>query len=425
MVQQLTKNIRNIFEKDNALVRRFQKIEVKEPSIEDSILILEGLAPHYEKFHQVSYPQEILTHICKLSNQYIQDRFLPDKAIDVMDEVGAFKKLKKNNSNNKITLKDIEIIIKKISKVPINFQEKKENLIHLEKNLKKTIFGQNTAIKTITKAIKSVKAGLKESNKPNACFLFTGPTGVGKTELSKQLAKYLNIEFIRYDMSEYMEKHSIARLIGAPPGYIGYEKGGLLTDEIRKHPHSLILLDEIEKAHPDITNILLQIMDYGTLTDNVGRKTDFKNIILIMTSNAGASEMASNSIGFTSTDNLNKGTQAIKKLFSPEFRNRLDDMIQFNYLNKEMIHQVINKFIKEINDLLKDKKIKISLEKSAVSYLQNKGFNKHYGARPIRRILQKEIKEVLTDEILFGKLKKGGNVLFYTNTDTLNYKINL
>ncbi|MGA1823385.1 MAG: ATP-dependent Clp protease ATP-binding subunit ClpA [bacterium] len=419
---------KNHFEKDHALSRRFQKIEIKEPSVEETIKILEGLSARYEKYHGIDFSKEALKSAAELSARYINDRFLPDKAIDVIDEAGAFYNLypdfkgEKSKGKRIIDVQDIENIVAKISRIPIKSvsSEDRRALKNLEHDLKQQVFGQDKAIKSLAVAIKRSRSGLGHPHQPIGSFLFTGPTGVGKTEVAKQLAAILAVSFIRFDMSEYMEKHTVARLIGAPPGYVGFDQGGLLTDAIRKKPYSVLLLDEIEKAHPDIFNILLQIMDNATLTDNNGRRADFRKVIVIMTSNAGSKEMAAKPIGFGNPD-LGKGLEAIDKLFSPEFRNRLDDIIEFKSLSMEHITKIVDKFIKEMEDQLVEKKISIKISKEAKVWLAKKGYNPTFGARPMNRLIQNEIKNPLADEILFDRLKKGGQVSIRLKGDNLAF----
>lgn len=402
---------KNHFDKDRALSRRFHKIEVFEPDIDTCIKILKGLKSYYEQFHGVKYTPKALSSAATLSAKYITDRYLPDKAIDVIDEAGALHRLS-GSSKAVVSHIDIERVVSTMAKIPPQTvsQSETDKLKNLQAELLKRIFGQDTAIAKVVSAIKRNRAGLSSDSKPIGSFLFAGPTGVGKTELSKQLASILGIRFERFDMSEYMEKHTVSRLIGAPPGYVGFEQSGLLTDAIRKHPHCVLLLDEIEKAHPDVFNILLQIMDYATLTDNNGKKADFKNVILIMTTNAGASEMDKNVIGFgdRTADTASKPHDAIKRLFSPEFRNRLDDIIFFNHLSSEMMTKIVHKFIDEISQKLKERHISISVSKEAVDLLATKGYDPKYGARPMARLIQEQIKDKLSEEILFGSLKKGG-----------------
>ncbi len=405
---------RNYFERDRALARRFQKIEIHEPSIEDTVKILEGLKSHYEQHHGVTYTPEALHAAAELSAKYINDRFLPDKAIDVIDEVGASFKIKPATAQPKIINDtDIEEVVAKIARIPPRSvsTSDKERLQNLEGDLKKVVFGQDKAIQTVVTAIRMSRAGLGHPEKPVGSFLFTGPTGVGKTEVAKQLALTLGLQFLRFDMSEYMEKHTVSRLIGAPPGYVGFDQGGLLTEAITRNPHAVLLLDEIEKAHPDLFNILLQVMDHATLTDNNGKKADFRHVILIMTSNAGAREMASASIGFGERSNLAKGEVALEKLFNPEFRNRLDATVTFGPLVREAVEKVVDKFINEVVQQLAEKKVTISLTPEARGYLAEKGYDPTFGARPMARLIQKEVKMILADEILFGKLQHGGKAI--------------
>ena len=401
---------KNHIEKDRALSRRFQKIDVEEPSVEDTCAILRGLQPRYEQHHQLNYSEEAIAAAAELANRYINDRFLPDKAIDVMDEVGAAMRLL-GKTGVTVTLADVEAIVTKMARVPVvsKVNNHTEGLRHLERDLKAVIFGQDEAIVEVTRAVKRARAGLGNPNTPAGSFLFAGPTGVGKTEVARQLAQSLSIHFERIDMSEYMEKHAVSRLIGAPPGYIGFEQGGLLTDAIRKHPHTVLLLDEIEKAHPDVFSILLQVMDHSTLTDNSGRRADFRNVVLIMTTNAGAREMTERSIGFTG-DSKGKEQKALKNLFSPEFRNRLDSIITFHPLQLAAVERIVGKVIQELEQQLADKNVRINLTPTARKWLAAQGYDPAFGARPLRRLVMKEIGDVLTEEILFGKLSKGGNV---------------
>ncbi|MDD2888981.1 MAG: ATP-dependent Clp protease ATP-binding subunit ClpA [Aliarcobacter sp.] len=407
---------RNDFSKDKALSRRFAKVDVNEPSIEDSITILEGLKSKYEEYHGVKYSKGAITSAVELSKKYITDRFLPDCAIDVIDEVGASKKISlaselktKSVSNITITTKDVESIIAKMAHIPERSATKSDLTLlkSLEKNMQKRVFGQDKAITTIVQSIKRNKAGLGLDKKPIGSFLFTGPTGVGKTEVAKELSSQLGIHFERFDMSEYMEAHTISRLIGAPAGYVGFEQGGLLTEAIRKHPHTVLLLDEIEKAHPDLMSILLQVMDNAELTDNSGNKADFQNVVLIMTSNLGATE--ANVMGFAKNEKLNEN-KAINKFFAPEFRNRLDAVVTFDSLSIDIVTKVAGKFIEDLEKQLVDKKIKIEISAKAKKELATLGYDRAMGARPLNRVISDKIKNPLTDEILFGKLKKGGLV---------------
>ncbi len=405
---------KNHFEKDRAFSRRFEKIEVSEPSVDETCEILKGLRPYYEEHHGLKYPDQTLDAAAYLSDKYINDRFLPDKAIDVMDETGAYLRLKGSARRKNVSPKDIETIVAKIAKVPVTSvtSTDKANLESLPEKLFKVIFGQDPAIHTLTTAIKRSRAGLAAPDRPIGSFLFMGPTGVGKTEVAKQLAANMGIEFLRFDMSEYMEKHAVSRLIGAPPGYVGFDQGGILTDSIRKHPHCVLLLDEIEKAHMDLYNILLQVMDYATLTDNTGKAADFRNVIFIMTSNAGAREMSVNSIGFGSQtgDGDSKGLKAVEKTFSPEFRNRLDGIVQFNHLSRQVMEMIVDKNMGELKTMLKPKGISLTYSPAARTFLAKKGYDPKFGARPLARFIQTTIKDKLTDEILFGRLEKGGKI---------------
>ncbi len=416
---------KNHFEKDRALSRRFEKIEVSEPNVEETIEILKGLKTCYEEHHGLKYTDEALEAAAKLSSKHINDRFLPDKAIDVIDETGSFVRLSQSSRRKNINAKDVEKIIAKMAKIPVSnvTASDKTNLENLGPKLKKVIFGQDNAIKSLTTAIKRSRAGLAAPNRPIGSFLFTGPTGVGKTEVARQLSFNMGIEFMRFDMSEYMEKHAVSRLIGAPPGYIGFDQGGILTDGIRKHPFCVLLLDEIEKAHADLFNILLQVMDYATLTDNNGKAADFRNVIIIMTSNAGAREMSSNKIGFgDQLDDVNsKGLKAVEKTFSPEFRNRLDGIIQFNHLSKKTMELIVDKNMQELRQMLKPKKISIRYSPAVRSFLSEKGYSPKFGARPLERFIQTEIKDKLTDEILFGALEKGGKVSLGLRNKTITF----
>ena len=404
---------KSYFERDRALARRFQKIEIPEPSQEEAYKILEGLKSHYEKHHGVHYSTAAIRAAVQLSAKHINDRRLPDKAIDVIDEIGAAVKIQPPEKRKKtIGPKDIEKMVAKIAKIPPRSvsTSDKEQLQNLDRDLKLVVFGQDTAIETLAGTIKLSRSGLGHPEKPIGCFLFSGPTGVGKTEVAKQLAQVMGIEFLRFDMSEYMEKHTVSRLIGAPPGYVGFDQGGLLTDAINRNPYAVLLLDEIEKAHPDLFNILLQVMDHATLTDNNGKKADFRNIILIMTTNAGAREMSGSPLGFAAQSNVGKGKEAIEKMFSPEFRNRLDAMVTFNALGPEIIERVVEKFIMELDHQLNEKKVFLQLTPKARRWFAERGYDPAFGARPMARLIQNEIKRVLADEILFGKLQNGGKV---------------
>ena len=419
---------KNYFEKDRALSRRFEKIEVPEPSVEETIEILKGLKGCYEEHHGLAYTDEALEAAAKLSAKHINDRFLPDKAIDVIDETGSLIRLSDNARRKNILVGDIEKTIAKMAKIPATSvtATDRNSLENLEKKLSQVIFGQESAICTLSTAIKRSRAGLSAPDRPIGSFLFTGPTGVGKTEVARQLAFHMGVKFLRFDMSEYMEKHAVSRLIGAPPGYVGFEQGGILTDNIRKHPHSVLLLDEIEKAHQDLFNILLQVMDYATLTDNNGKSADFRNVVIIMTSNAGARDMTANKIGFGDQmeDVKTKGSRAVERTFSPEFRNRLDSMIQFNALSHEVMELIVDKGMKALRELLKAKNVTIKYNAKVRSWLAKKGYDPKFGARPLDRVIQTRIKDILTDEILFGQLEKGGMVSLgiRNNEISFNYK---
>ena len=404
---------RQVFEKDHALSRRFQKIDVNEPSISETVDILRGLKSKFEDFHHVQYDDRALVAAVELSAKFINDRFLPDKAIDVIDEAGAQRRLKAEQDDSLITVENIEDIISKIARIPPKTVSKDDKtvLINLERDLKRVVFGQDTAIEALGSAIKLSRAGLKSPDKPVGSFVFAGPTGVGKTEVTKQLAKLLGVELVRFDMSEYMERHAVSRLIGAPPGYVGFDQGGLLTDAIHKSPHCVLLLDEIEKAHPDVFNLLLQIMDHGSLTDNNGRKSDFRNVILVLTTNIGADSISRASIGFMEQDNSNDNKDAMKKAFSPEFRNRLDGIIQFNALPTTVIENVVDKFLTELQAQLDDKKVVLDVDQSAREWMAENGYDRLMGARPMQRLIQEHLKKPLAEMILFGELAEhGGNV---------------
>jgi ATP-dependent Clp protease ATP-binding subunit ClpA len=407
------KDFKSSIEKDHALARRFQKINVKEPTVDETVEILKGLRSRYEKHHGVDFTDGALRSAAELSSKHINERFLPDKAIDVIDEAGAAQRLiPEEDRRRKIRPTDIETIVAKMAQIPPKSvsADDRNALSTLEKQLKMVIFGQNPAIEQLSQAIKLNRSGLGAPEKPVGSFLFAGPTGVGKTELAKQLAKIMGVNFIRFDMSEYMEHHTISRLIGAPPGYVGFDQGGLLTDAVRKTPHSVVLLDEIEKAHPDIYNVLLQVMDHATLTDNNGRQADFRNVVLIMTTNAGAYDMERGKIGFARPKDASDANKALEKVFSPEFRNRLDATITFGHLPKEVILMVVDKFVNELDVLLADKKVTIDLSPEAREWLAEKGYDEKYGARPMARVIQNEIKRPLADEVLFGTLVHGGHV---------------
>ena len=418
---------KNHFEKDRALSRRFEKIEIAEPSVPQTVKILKGLKSRYEDHHGISYTDTALKAAAELSAKYVNDRFLPDKAIDVIDEAGAFVRLAGSSRRTKINPADIEKIVAKMAKIPPQSvsTSDKVKLEKLASHLQQVVFGQDEAIASLATSIKRSRAGLGTPGKPVGSFLFTGPTGVGKTEVALQLSRLLGVEFLRFDMSEYMEKHAVARLIGAPPGYVGFDQGGLLTDGIRKHPHSILLMDEIEKAHPDVYNILLQVMDHATLTDNNGKKADFRNVILIMTSNAGTREMGNQTIGFgdKTKDTKAKGQKAIERFFSPEFRNRLDGTILFHALTIEIMEQIVDKFIIELNDQMAGKKIYVNISDAVRNWLAREGYDPNYGARPLARVIQKKIKDRLADEILFGKLVKGGVVFVDRNDEGLTFKM--
>jgi len=404
---------KNIFEKDRALVRRFQKIDVLEPSVEDTTKILNGLKERYEAHHGIRYTQKALKAAAELSAKYINERHLPDKAIDVIDEAGASQRLLPTSKRKKtIGVSDIELIVSKMARIPPQnvSSSDKETLKNLDRNLKMLVFGQDQSIDALTSAIRLSRSGLANENKPVGSFLFAGPTGVGKTEVTKQLAKCMGVEFIRFDMSEYVERHAVSRLIGAPPGYVGFEQGGLLTEAVIKNPHAVVLLDEIEKAHPDIYNILLQVMDHGTLTDNNGRKADFRNVVVVMTTNAGVQETTRKSIGFSEQDHTHDAMGEINKVFSPEFRNRLDNIIWFNHLDKDVILQVVDKFVVELQAQLDKKSVNLELTSKAREWLADKGYDKAMGARPMARVIQEDLKKQLANEILFGELISGGTV---------------
>lgn len=407
------KEFRQHFEKDRALVRRFQKIDVPEPTIDDAVKILRGLKGSYEKHHKVRYTEEAIRAAVELSAKYIHDRKLPDKAIDVIDEVGASRMLQPEGRRRKtVNLKDVEDIIARIARIPPKSisADDKEVLRSLERDLKGMVFGQDQAIDALSAAIKLARAGLRDVEKPIGNYLFSGPTGVGKTEVARQLATALGIELVRFDMSEYMERHSISRLLGAPPGYVGFDQGGLLTDAIDQHPHAVLLLDEIEKAHPDLYNVLLQVMDNGKLTDHNGKTVDFRNVILIMTTNAGASDMSKEAVGFGRQVREGEDEEAIKRLFTPEFRNRLDAIIPFAHLSPEIVGQVVEKFVLQLEAQLADRNVTIELSSAAKEWLAERGYDRLYGARPLGRVIQESIKKPLAEELLFGKLAKGGAV---------------
>ena len=417
---------RGIFEKDRALARRFQKIDVEEPTVDEAFSILKGLKSRFEEHHEVKYSSKALRAAVDLSSRYINDRFLPDKAIDVIDEAGANQRLLPPSRRKKtIGVGDIESIVSKIARIPPKTVSSadKDSLRTLERDLKMVVYGQDEAIETMAGAIKMSRSGLGNEQKPIGSFLFAGPTGVGKTEVTRQLGLIMGIELIRFDMSEYMERHTVSRLIGAPPGYVGFDQGGLLTEAVNKHPHAVLLLDEVEKAHPDVFNLLLQVMDHGTLTDNNGRKADFRNVIIIMTTNAGASEMSRPSIGFSHQDHSTDGMEAIKKLFAPEFRNRLDAIIQFKALDPTVITRVVDKFIYELEAQLQDKGVTLDVEDSAREWLAEHGFDAKMGARPMARIIQEHIKKPIAEELLFGRLAKGGNLVIRAEDGELVHEV--
>ena len=420
------KEYRSYFEKDRALVRRFQKIDVNEPSINDAVKILRGLKPYYEKHHRVRYTAEAIRTAVELAARHINDRKLPDKAIDVIDEVGAAQMLLPEAKRRKmITVKDIEDVVAKIARIPPKSvsQDDQETLKTLEQDLQRVVFGQDEAIRALSAAIKLSRAGLREPEKPIGSYLFSGPTGVGKTEVARQLALTMGIELIRFDMSEYMERHTVSRLIGAPPGYVGFDQGGLLTDSIDQHPHAVLLLDEIEKAHPDLFNILLQVMDHGRLTDHNGKGVDFRNVILIMTTNAGAADMAKEAIGIGRVKREGDDEEAIKRMFTPEFRNRLDATITFAGLSPEIVSRVVDKFVMQLEAQLEDRNVTIELDDAALHWLVDNGYDEHFGARPLSRVIQDKIKKPLADELLFGKLKKGGVVQVSLKDNNLTFDI--
>jgi ATP-dependent Clp protease ATP-binding subunit ClpA len=416
---------RGIFEKDGALTRRFQKIDVMEPSADETYQILRGLKAKYEEHHQLKYTDTALKAAAELSARYINDRHLPDKAIDVIDEAGAAQRLVSESKRKKtIGVVDVEKVVASIARIPPKnvSRDDKSLLKNLERNLKMTVFGQNESVEKLSSTIRLARAGLRTGDKPIGSFLFAGPTGVGKTEVCKQLAKAMGIELVRFDMSEYMERHTVSRLIGAPPGYVGFDQGGLLTEAVTKNPHCVVLLDEIEKAHPEVFNLLLQVMDHGTLTDNNGRKADFRNVILIMTSNAGAEDINKRSMGFSEQDHTTDGMEAIRKMFSPEFRNRLDDIIQFSALSHDVIDGVVDKFLVELQAQLDDRKVHIEVDQDAREWLAKKGYDALMGARPMARLIQEKIKRPLADDILFGRLVHGGEVKITLKDDELTFE---
>ncbi len=417
---------RGIFEKDHALARRFQKIDVTEPSVQDTVDILRGLKSKFEEHHGVKYEDEALQAAAELAARHINDRHMPDKAIDVVDEAGANLRLQPVDKRDpSVTVSHIENIVARIARIPpknVSLSDR-DVLRNLERNLKLTIFGQDKAIEALSAAIKMSRSGLGDQRKPVGSFLFSGPTGVGKTEVTRQLALAMGIEFVRFDMSEYMERHTVSRLIGAPPGYVGFDQGGLLTEAIAKHPHCVLLLDEIEKAHPDVFNLLLQVMDHGTLTDNNGRKADFRHVIIVMTTNAGAYEMSRQSIGFTQSDTAPDGMEAIRRLFSPEFRNRLDAVIQFASLDQATIERVVDKLLVEAEAQLEHKRVSISVDDAARRWIAKRGYDPKMGARPMARVIQEFIKRPLAEELLFGKLVDGGHVEVTLSEDGENLRL--
>ena len=417
---------RGIFDKDRALSRRFQKIDVIEPDVDDTYRILKGLKPRFEEHYNLRYTDKALRTASELAARYINDRFMPDKAIDVVDEAGAAQQLQPPSKRKKsIGASDVEQVVAKIARIPSSqvTSSDKASLRDLEGNLKMAVFGQDEAIEQLASAIKLSRAGLKSGEKPIGSFLFAGPTGVGKTEVSKQLANAMGVELLRYDMSEYMERHTVSRLIGAPPGYVGFDQGGLLTEAVTKHPHSIVLLDEIEKAHPEVFNLLLQVMDHGTLTDNNGRKADFRNVVLIMTTNAGAQEMGRPSIGFAEQDNSTDGMEVIRRMFTPEFRNRLDAIVQFSALKLEVVKTVVDKFLTELQAQLDEKRVTLEVDDAAREWLAREGYDEKMGARPMQRLIQEKIKRQLAEDLLFGDLASGGTVRISIEDNDLSINI--
>lgn len=420
------KEFRGHFEKDRALLRRFQKIDIAEPTLPDTIKIMQGLKPYFEKHHRVRYTADAIKAAVELSARYITDRKLPDKAIDVIDETGAAQMLLPISRRKKtVGVKDVEAVVAKIARIPPKSVSKDDTKVmaNIERDLKRVVFGQNRAITALAASIKLSRAGLREPNKPIGSYLFSGPTGVGKTEVARQLALLLGVELTRFDMSEYMERHTVSRLIGAPPGYVGFDQGGLLTDAVDQHPHSVLLLDEIEKAHPDLFNLLLQVMDAGTLTDHNGKKIDFRNVILIMTTNAGATELAKSAIGFARDSREGEDEEAIKKLFTPEFRNRLDAIVPFDYLPTEVVSRVVEKFILELEVQLAERDVMISVTDGAKKWMAEKGYDRKFGARPLSRVIQENVKKPLADELLFGRLQKGGEVVVRLRDGKIDFEI--
>jgi ATP-dependent Clp protease ATP-binding subunit ClpA len=411
---------RGIFEKDHALTRRFQKIDIVEPTVPETIEILRGLRPKFEEHHGIRYADEALTAAAELSARHINDRHLPDKAIDVIDEAGARQRVKPAAEREPVvTVAQVEDVVARMARIPPKTVSSSDRdvLRNLERNLKLVIYGQDKAIETLSAAIKMSRSGLGDQHKPVGSFLFAGPTGVGKTEVTRQLAAVLGVELVRFDMSEYMERHTVSRLIGAPPGYVGFDQGGLLTEAITKNPHCVLLLDEIEKAHPDVFNLLLQVMDHGTLTDNNGRKADFRHVVIVMTTNAGAAEMARASIGFVAQDNAPDGMEAIRRLFAPEFRNRLDAIVQFDGLDERTIQRVVDKLLVEVEAQLEQKGVALHVEDDARAWIAKRGYDPKMGARPMARVIQEHIKRPLAEELLFGKLERGGHAFVRVGSD--------
>ena len=420
------KEYRGVFEKDRALARRFQKIDVAEPSVDDTVKILRGLKPYFEDYHRVRYTQEAVRTAVELSARYINDRRLPDKAIDVIDEVGAAEKLKPESRRRKVIgVREVEGVVAKIARIPPKSvsRDDRQVLRNLERDLSTVVFGQDPAVEALASSIKLARAGLREPEKPIGCYLFSGPTGVGKTEVARQLASTMGLQLVRFDMSEYMERHSVSRLIGAPPGYVGFDQGGLMTDAVDQNPHVVLLLDEIEKAHPDVFNLLLQVMDYGKLTDNNGKAVDFRNVILVMTSNAGASELHRQSIGFGRGIQEGEDKEAVNRMFTPEFRNRLDAVIGFSPLTPDVVGRVVEKFILQLEAQLQDRNVSIELTEEARAWIAEKGFDGVYGARPMSRFIQEHVKKPLAGELLFGKLEKGGHVVISLRDDALAFDL--
>jgi ATP-dependent Clp protease ATP-binding subunit ClpA len=418
------KEYRGYFEKDRALLRRFQKVDINEPTVSDAVKIMMGLKPYYEDYHKIRYTKGAIKAAVELAAKYINDRKLPDKAIDVIDEVGAAQMLVPENQRRRtIGVKEVEAVVAKIARIPPKSVSKddKSNLKNLDGELKTVVYGQDRAIEELSTAIKMARAGLREGEKPIGSYLFSGPTGVGKTEVARQLASIMGMELVRFDMSEYMERHTISRLIGAPPGYVGFDQGGMLTDAVDQHPHAVLLLDEIEKAHPDLFNILLQVMDYGKLTDHNGKHVDFRNVVLIMTTNAGAAQMSKTAIGFGREGREGEDEEAIKKLFTPEFRNRLDSVISFDYLDQDVVARVVDKFVAELAVQLADRQVEIELTDEAKAWLGEKGYDRLNGARPLGRLIQDKIKKELAEELLFGKLAKGGKVMIGVEKGELTF----